>query len=292
MSLLGSQVTDGAAFGQTGEGTVQILSNMTGARDMLLGTLNNQSLLLGTNNLPRLTIKNDGRIGIGTTSPNQVLSVNGLIESTNGGIKFPDGTTQSTAALGPSQWKITHGGSNYSKARLWEGDSSKFPLDNYSQIVSVHSNSLGYPISTYNTDPAGMSAIAHWIEDTNGLSAGWLLSGINGVSSTGTSWGIPNAKLSAILGRGGDFIIGPVTSNKSLYLLGGGSPQVVVSGNGNVGIGAYSTNLPNARLQVQNGDVYLENIGSGLILKSPSGQCWRITIDDSGNLVRTAITCP
>ncbi|MBS1542037.1 MAG: hypothetical protein JST14_00245, partial [Bacteroidetes bacterium] len=38
VSLLGSQVTDGAAFGQSGEGTVQILSNMTGARDMLLGT--------------------------------------------------------------------------------------------------------------------------------------------------------------------------------------------------------------------------------------------------------------
>lgn len=38
------------------------------------------------------------RLGIGTTSPGQKLTVAGTIESTSGGIKFPDGTTQTTAA--------------------------------------------------------------------------------------------------------------------------------------------------------------------------------------------------
>jgi hypothetical protein len=39
-----------------------------------------------------------GNVGIGTTSPAQKLSVAGTIESTTGGVKFPDGTTQTTAA--------------------------------------------------------------------------------------------------------------------------------------------------------------------------------------------------
>lgn len=62
----------------------------------------------------------------------------------------------------------------------------------------------------------------------------------------------------------------------------------------NIGIG-YSTiaaQAPRSKLHVFNGDVNIENIGSGIILKSPNGQCWRITIDNAGNLVRTAITCP
>jgi hypothetical protein len=39
-----------------------------------------------------------GNVGIGTSSPGQKLSVAGTIESTTGGFKFPDGTTQTTAA--------------------------------------------------------------------------------------------------------------------------------------------------------------------------------------------------
>jgi hypothetical protein len=38
-----------------------------------------------------------GNVGIGTSSPGQKLSVVGTIESTTGGFRFPDGTTQATA---------------------------------------------------------------------------------------------------------------------------------------------------------------------------------------------------
>ena len=41
-----------------------------------------------------------GNVGIGTTNPGEKLTVNGTIESTQGGFKYPDGTVQDTAANG------------------------------------------------------------------------------------------------------------------------------------------------------------------------------------------------
>ncbi|MEK7567460.1 MAG: hypothetical protein AAB513_00880 [Patescibacteria group bacterium] len=43
-------------------------------------------------------------VGIGTTTPSQTLSVGGMIYSGTGGFKFPDGTTQTTAAISATQW--------------------------------------------------------------------------------------------------------------------------------------------------------------------------------------------
>jgi hypothetical protein len=63
------------------------------------GTTSNDPLNLFANNSgsPLLKIMPGGNIGIGTTSPQQKLSVAGTIESTTGGFKFPDGTTQTRA---------------------------------------------------------------------------------------------------------------------------------------------------------------------------------------------------
>ncbi|MCE9628909.1 MAG: tail fiber domain-containing protein, partial [Candidatus Vogelbacteria bacterium] len=52
-----------------------------------------------------------GNVGIGTTSPSTALSVNGIIYSASGGFRFPDGTTQTTSALG--SW-TTSGNDMYS----------------------------------------------------------------------------------------------------------------------------------------------------------------------------------
>ncbi|MCH8311107.1 MAG: hypothetical protein IIB17_11520, partial [Chloroflexi bacterium] len=45
-------------------------------------------------------ITSDGEVGIGIKDPNEKLAVAGIIQSTTGGFKFPDGTVQTTAASG------------------------------------------------------------------------------------------------------------------------------------------------------------------------------------------------
>ncbi len=79
------------------------------------------------------------------------------------------------------------------------------------------------------------------------------------------------------------FTIGNGTSDASR------SDAVVVLKNGNTGLGTAD---PKSKLQVSNGDVYIDNNTSGVIMKSPNGQCWRMTVSDAGMPVFTLITCP
>ena len=62
-----------------------------------------------------------------------------------------------------------------------------------------------------------------------------------------------------------------------------------IDGFGRMGLG---TNDPMSKLHVSEGDVYIDEISSGVIMKSPDGNCWRYTPDNSGNLIGTSITCP
>jgi hypothetical protein len=67
--------------------------------DTMTGVLNlpANGLRVGTNQL----VVSGGNVGVGTSVPGSRLTVAGTIESTSGGVRFPDGSIQTTAA-GPS----------------------------------------------------------------------------------------------------------------------------------------------------------------------------------------------
>lgn len=48
----------------------------------------------------------------------------------------------------------------------------------------------------------------------------------------------------------------------------------------------------NTQFIFQHGDIFMEDINSGIIMKSPNGQCWRGTVSDNGLLQFTQVNCP
>ena len=56
----------------------------------------------------RMIIKSDGKIGVGTFTPTEKLTVEGTIQSTLGGFKFPDGSVQTTATTDNNVFDSIH----------------------------------------------------------------------------------------------------------------------------------------------------------------------------------------
>ncbi|HKH46652.1 MAG TPA: NosD domain-containing protein [Thermoanaerobaculia bacterium] len=69
----------------------------------------------------------------------------------------------------------------------------------------------------------------------------------------------------------------------------GGVTRLMVLSNGKVGVG---TSVPGAKLQVASGDLYVSTVGNGVILRSPNGSCFRMTVSNAGTLGAAAVACP
>jgi len=78
-----------------------------------------------------------------------------------------------------------------------------------------------------------------------------------------------------------------VTQSNSL-VLGSINGQNGAGADTDVGIG---TTAPRARLHVAGGSLYIAH-SSGLIMKSPNGNCWRLAVDDFGALSLLSAPCP
>ena len=198
---------------------------------------------------------------------------------------LPAGTTAVKPYLASNKVSIGRNPSTLNKLYIEDNSTNTYPVDERDFI------------KLNNTDITTNSAVTHVM--TAGTSGARLELGIFG-SNYGNSPYLNNtfANRGTLIARGGSgLVIRSSPSENGYYAfdgitfqVGANTPERMrITGDGNVGIG---TTAPNAKLQVTNGDVYVENPSRGIILKSPNGTCWRVTIDDTGNFVRNQITCP
>ena len=102
------------------------------------------------------------------------------------------------------------------------------------------------------------------------------------LEATGTN------KISSFIMAGGQAYLGTASNNHSLSFVTGGTNtrMFINAANGNIGIGSEE---PVARLQVKDGDIFVEDINRGIIMKSPDGNCWRGVLNNSGQLEFTLL---
>lgn len=137
--------------------------------------------------------------------------------------------------------------------------------------------------NTKNNDAAAWMGIS--CENENGIAIGH-----HGINYDLT----PNhSDLSVIETSGKGLAFKSKQSSGFLSFIAGGAQmtdeKMRITSTGNVGIG---TSVPKSKLQITSGDVYIDDATKGIIMKSPNGGCWRVTVDNSGGFKSTSITCP
>jgi hypothetical protein len=134
--------------------------------------------------------ENGGRIGIGTGSPTDKLTVVGTIRSTTGGFRFPDGTVQTTAATG--------GGGGLSSvahdATLQGNGTSGSPL-RVAVPLNLTTSGSGTPIALRVTSAGSSTAVS-------GSSTG-AGTGVVGASESGTGVEGFSTSGAAVIGTSG-----------------------------------------------------------------------------------------
>jgi hypothetical protein len=181
------------------------------------------------------------------------------------------------------------------------GFNSKSNDNSFFGVLAGSSNTFGFS-NVFLGAKAGLSndggAFNVFVGDTAGMNnARGAFNTFIG-SNTGFSSSDPVGELNTLIGYSSIAIAGLtnataigsralVTQSNSLVL--GGISGVNGGTNTKVGIG---TTAPKTKLHLTGGKIYIEANGQGVILKSPGGACFELTVTDAGALTTAAVTCP
>ena len=188
---------------------------------------------------------------------------------------------------------------NQSVAMGFNSEASDFTaisIGAYNNASGAMSTALG---SRCNTMATGSFAIGNKVSANatysfvigNGIIDHYLENNINHSLMIGFKSDVPT------------FFIGPGNGNQnSLGKVGIGTttPAQLLDVAGTINVDGEATfgndmnvtgKTSTSQLQITDGDVFIEDIDRGIIMKSPDGQCWRGTLDNSGSLNFTEIDC-
>lgn len=244
---------------QPGEAQLRVTNN--GSLD--ISSDSNISLKTGgTSGTARVYIRNsDGEVGIGTTSPTAKLHV----------------SSDSGGALS----EVAHfvgGGSTNDKSQISVGGNTS------SALVSFGFRNTG----------SGFGYIAN-ASDTEiiTIDGGNERVGIGTASPSQKLEVSGNVKLDGdnrhIYFGGNNTFIGERSNSTELELRGGGNSTaqtVYIDNTGQIGVG---TSNPTSKLDVAGGDIELDDAAAGIIMRSPDGTKYRITVANGGTLTVTAV---
>jgi hypothetical protein len=249
----------------------------------------------GTSRQERMRISENGNVGIGTTNPEYKLDVSGTVNASE---FLVNGTPLSSGFWSQDSENISYdlgnvgiNNSNPTTDLDIVGDGSD------DDIIAIRNNDYAR-YAAYGASDSDSFAIPLFvgfksrgtIASPTNLSSQDRITGIYGGMYVNNQYRIS----SAVEMYAGD---NPGTGSYPAYIKFGTTPEngtsrqerMRISENGNVGIG---TETPETKVHVKSGDIYIEDVNSGVILNSPNGSCWRLTVDDSGSIVTTSITCP
>ncbi len=182
----------------------------------------------------RMRIASDGKIGIGTRNPLQLLSIEGNDED-GAGRNYVSISNTSLSNRSAAILSLSAGNTDHKTNLIHLSETYDFENNDFNDFGQLDSRGAGLLL----TAPDSIGVIRFMTNHTT----------------------VTNAPIE----------------------------RMRISSNGNVGIG---TRVPASKLQVTDGDVFIENINNGVIMKSPDGNCWRITVQDDGSLKTTTIACP
>lgn len=214
-----------------------------------------------------LLADNGGKVGIATTTPAYPLSVAGTIQSSTGGFRFPDGTTQTTAATAGTNYFALSGTSLYPTSTAYNfgigTTTPAFPLHviGNGKFTGNLNAATGYSIenSGYNYGSGAHNFYRPYMTLAQGLAAAGELSS---AKSLFINIDADNNDTTSTV------VFGNNANGSSA------SQIMVIQENGNVGIG---TGTAYAKLQINGGDIYILNNGNNprfLLADSTSGGEW------------------
>jgi hypothetical protein len=304
-------------FSNTAMGTKSLYSSTTGSRNTALGDSTMLKNTTGSYNTATgylsLSSNTTGEFNSAYGSYSMEKNTTGNENIAFGGEAFRNNTTGSfnvavgTGTLGSN----TTGGENTAIGRRAMNNNTTGTFNTsigqaalYANNTGSNNTAMGRTSLVYNTvgefnTAIGATSITNNTTGSSNTGIGYNVLGANTTGSQNTGIGY-NAGAKSISGdknifigyeAGNNFNFSAV-SNKLVidnsnrpdpFLVGDfSSRKLIVNGD--------PTSL--ATLEIKNGDTYISNPNKGIILTSPNGSCWRVTVDNAGALLRTSVACP
>ncbi len=166
------------------------------------------------------------------------------------------------------------------------GENSFFGFNSGVANVDAFSNSFfGYQSGRGNSSGRNNSFFGHNTGSVSGADNNSFFGGEAGLANrTGAS----NTLIGANTDVGADNLTNATAIGANAVV--SQSNALILGNNASVGIG---TSTPKAKLDVTGGNILVGSPGQGIILKSPNGAtCRLLSIDNTGAMVLSAITCP